>query len=105
MSERDEAGSGGAPRVLRSSGGGQTTELPVLIAGSKEQPERLMLIGLPRGGTVNVREWSGDAWGQEPAERSVDARSLFNEIEQAIRTGRRVNQEPFAIRRWLGISA
>ena len=76
-------------------------ELPVLITGPASEPERLMLVGRPDGGRVRIREWSGADWSAPPAERELRCEELTEVVERAVRAGRRVNQSPHAVRRWL----
>jgi hypothetical protein len=78
-------------------------ELPVLIGGSADEPERLALIGRPSGGIVRLREWTSADWASTPTLRESPTEALYQEIERAQREGRAVNQELAAIRRWLGI--
>lgn len=80
-----------------------TDELPILIAGDAERPERLVLLSRPDGGRVSVREWTSSDWSRPPAARTMESRELLAELEQAIRQGRRVNQEIYAVRHWLGL--
>lgn len=79
-------------------------ELPVLVGGSPTEDEQLLLVGRPRDGRVLVREWASSDWSQPPMTREHDAAALAAHIERARRGGRSVNQEPMAIKRWLGLS-
>lgn len=86
--------------MTRGVAGGD--ELPVFIMGPGAEPERLMLVGRPTGdGRVRVREWSGADWSAPPAEREVDCALMADVVEGAVRAGRRVNQSPLTVRRWL----
>lgn len=77
-------------------------ELPVFIMGPGAEPERLMLVGRPTvDRRVRVREWSGADWSAPPAEREVDCAQMSDLVERAVRAGRRVNQSPLTVRRWL----
>jgi hypothetical protein len=69
--------------------------------GPASEPERLMLVGRPSEGRVRIREWSGADWGAAPAERELRCDELTEVVEQAVRAGRRVNQSPQTVRRWL----
>ncbi len=82
-----------------------TEELPILLGPSQLEPERLMLVARPSGGRVRTREWTGKAWGQPPVERVYDTAELYAELERASRTGRSVNQELYAVRRWLELAS
>ena len=83
------------------SAGGTSDELPVFIMGPGAEPERLMLVGKPSMGRVRVREWSGSDWSARPAERDVPCAEVVDAVEEAVRFGRRVNQSPQIVRRWL----
>lgn len=76
-------------------------ELSVLVGGNEREPERLLLVGRPRGGRVRVREWESTDWSLPPVSRDYDAAALLAELEQARRSGRSLNQELHALRRWL----
>jgi hypothetical protein len=76
-------------------------ELPVVITGPGAEPERLMLVGRPAGGRVRVREWSGADWSAPPAERDLACTEVADVVDRAVREGRRVNQAPQVVRRWL----
>lgn len=79
-------------------------ELAVLVGGSPTEDEQLLLVGRPRDGRVLVREWASSDWSQPPAIREHDAAALAGHIERMRRGGRSVNQEPTAIKRWLGLT-
>lgn len=79
-------------------------ELPILLGPSQLEPERLMLVGRPAGGRVRTREWTGKAWGEAPTQHEYDPAELYAELERASRTGRSVNQELYAVRRWLELA-
>ena len=80
-----------------------TDELPLLVDGDPNTPERLILLSRPDGGRVSVREWTSSDWSRPPVARTLDVRELVEELERAIRSGRRVNQEIYAVRHWLGL--
>ena len=79
-------------------------ELAVLVGGSPTEDELLILIGRPRDGRVLVREWASSDWSQPAVTREHDAAALAGPIERMRRGGRSVNQEPMAIKRWLGLA-
>ncbi|MFN2564317.1 MAG: hypothetical protein ABR499_04810 [Gemmatimonadaceae bacterium] len=81
--------------------GAPDEELPVFIMGPGQEPERLMLVGRPATGRVRVREWSGADWSAPPIERELGCAELVDAVERAVRDGRRVNQSPQVVRRWL----
>ena len=60
-----------------------------------------MLVGRPASGRVRVREWSGADWSAPPDEREVGCAEVADAVERAVRAGRRVNQSPQVVRRWL----
>lgn len=76
-------------------------ELSVLLGGNDREPERLLLIGRPHGGRVTTREWESTDWSRPPVTRDYDAAALLADLERARRSGRTLNQELQAIRRWL----
>jgi hypothetical protein len=76
-------------------------EMPVLIGAGGGAPETLLIISRPSSGRVTVREWSGANWSAPPRDRDVESDALYDEIERARRSGRRVNQELYAVRLWL----
>jgi hypothetical protein len=76
-------------------------ELPVFIMGAGAEPERLMLVARPAAGRVRVREWSSAEWSAPPAERELACAEVADFVERAVRAGRRVNQPPQVVRRWL----
>ena len=88
----------GAPEIAAGD------ELPILVGGSSTEDERLILVGRPRDGKVLVREWSSADWSKPPATREHDVEALATHIERMRRGGRSVNQEPTAIKRWLGLT-
>jgi hypothetical protein len=84
-----------------TGGPGVSEELPVFIMGAGAEPERLMLVARPVAGRVRVREWSGADWSAPPAVREVACAEVADAVERAVRDGRRVNQAPQVVRRWL----
>jgi hypothetical protein len=78
-----------------------TEELPVFIMGPGAEPERLILVGRPAAGRVRVREWTGSDWSAPPTEREVACADISDAVDRAVRGGRRVNQSPDVVRRWL----
>jgi hypothetical protein len=76
-------------------------ELPLFIMGPGPNPERLILIGRPAGGRVRVREWTGADWSAPSREREIECTELADAVDEAIRSGRQLNQSPQLVRRWL----
>jgi hypothetical protein len=60
-----------------------------------------MLVGRPAGGRVRVREWSGSDWSAPPVAREVACTEITSLVDRAVHAGRRVNQSPLVVRRWL----
>ena len=80
---------------------GTDDELPVFIMGPGTDPERLILVGRPTRGRVRVREWAGSDWSASPTQREVPCAEIADAVDRAVRDGRRVNQSPQVVRRWL----
>jgi hypothetical protein len=78
-------------------------ELPVLLGGSAAQPETLILISRPGDGMVHLREWTSSDWAASPTERDAPVEGLYVELERAVREGRAMNQNLYAVRLWLGV--
>lgn len=78
-------------------------ELPLLIGGGKDDPEMLMLIGVPaENGIVHVRGWTSDDWSAVPFTRAERAGALLQWIEREAQRGRSLNQSLYSLRLWLG---
>jgi hypothetical protein len=75
-------------------------ELPVLIGGAGTA-EVLLLVGVPQGGRVTVRRWSGDDWSAAPALVTEDVMHLLAWIEAQAAAGRTLNQSLYGVRLWL----
>lgn len=75
--------------------------LAVQVGGGAGEPERLLHIGRPVEGLVQVREWTGAAWNDPPLVRETDAGVLLRALEEAGRQRRRLGEELYRIRRWL----
>jgi hypothetical protein len=78
-----------------------TEELPVFIMGPGAEPERLILVSRPAAGRVRVREWNGSDWSAPPTERELASAEIADAVARAVRDGRRVNQPPQVVQRWL----
>jgi hypothetical protein len=77
-------------------------ELILQIGGGDDEPERLLHITRPVDGLVRVREWSSESWNSPPVERELSARALLRAIEEAARQRRRLSEELYRVREWLG---
>lgn len=78
-------------------------ELPLLLGRHKDQPETLLLIGVPDNtGIVHIRGWSADDWSAPPGARAERATSLLGWLEKQASSGRSMNQSLYAVRLWLG---
>jgi hypothetical protein len=77
-------------------------ELVVQVGGGRDEPERLLHISRPVDGLVRVREWTSESWNVPPAERELSARALLRAIEEAARQRRRLSEELYRVREWLG---
>jgi hypothetical protein len=75
--------------------------LAVLVGPGVDEPERLLRIGRPRAGRVQVLEWSAADWSRPAESRECDARALLEELEHAARRRRRLSEEPRRLREWL----
>ena len=78
-------------------------EMPLLLGGTKDAPEMLMLIGVPAAnGIVHVRGWTSDDWSAVPTTRAERAGMLLQWIEGEAKRGRTLNQSLYSLRLWLG---
>ncbi|MGQ0650268.1 MAG: hypothetical protein ACT4P7_22230 [Gemmatimonadaceae bacterium] len=75
--------------------------LTLRIGGLTGVPERLLLIGRARAGSVRVREWTSNSWNTEGQTHDVDAHALLAEIEAAYESRLPVSEEMHRIRVWL----
>jgi hypothetical protein len=73
--------------------------MTIQIAGSPEEPERVLIVSRPDGGRVRVREWSAAGTSGE-REMAVD--EILALVTRAAGERRRVSEDLHAIRRWLG---
>lgn len=76
-------------------------ELGVLIAGSEQEPERLVMIGTPANGRVHVREWSARNWAGPPDERDEPIEAVYALCQRAHDERRRLSAGLLEIRAWL----
>lgn len=75
--------------------------LTLRVSGDASTPERLLLIGPARAGSVNVREWTSNSLNTGGEEYRTDAAGLLAEIERAYAARRPVSEEMYRVRSWL----
>ena len=78
---------------------GETLE--VQVAGGRGEPERLLVLGRPRGGAVPVREFRFGDVESGPRDYTASAAELLADFQRARRQRRRLSEDLYAIRRWL----
>jgi hypothetical protein len=85
------------PRV--PSFGDPDDTLTVQVQGAGREPERVLTLSRPRGGVVEVREFS--VVGAAPRDYTTAAADLLDQLERAARARRRLSEDLYTIRRWL----
>ena len=75
--------------------------LEVQVAGGRGEPETLFVIGRPRAGSVEVREFRFGTDDATPREYTASAELLLAGFERARRQRRRLSEDLYRIRRWL----
>jgi hypothetical protein len=75
--------------------------LTLRVAGGRGDPERLLLIGRPDGGTVRVREWTSRSWNTEGDDYDIDAEELLASLERDFSARRPMSEEIYRVRQWL----
>ena len=75
--------------------------LAVLVGAGGGEPERLLRIGRPIDGQVDVLEWSGDDWTRPAQQRRQPAAELLAQLERAAEERRRMTEEIYRLRLWL----
>jgi len=81
--------------------GATAAELSLHIGASEGEPERLLLIGRPSAGRVQVREWDGGNWGGPSRTRERPAADLYAAIERAARHRASLSVELYRVKLWL----
>jgi hypothetical protein len=76
---------------------GRRDALPGQVAGGAGEPERVLVLGRPHDGLVDVRETEGALAPREYVERVAVLRQRF---ERAHRERRRLSEDLHLIRRW-----
>ena len=82
-------------------GADRAETLEVQVAGGRGEPERLLVLGRPRDGTVAVREFRFGDVETAPREYTAAAGDLLADFQRARRQRRRLSEDLYAIRRWL----
>jgi hypothetical protein len=77
--------------------------LTIQIAGGRGEPERVLLVARPVGDRVRVREWNAAGTADTSTERDCSIDEVMALVTRAAREHRRVSEDPFTIRRWLGV--
>lgn len=75
--------------------------LTVRLGGGSAGLERLLLVGRPTQGLVEVREWTSNSWNTEGSTYTKAASALLAEVEDAAGKRIPVSEELPAVRRWL----
>lgn len=75
--------------------------LTLRVAGSPDEPERLLLIGRPDDGQVRVREWTSRSWNTEGEDYEIDAEVLLAGLERDFSARRAMSEEIYRVRQWL----
>ncbi len=83
------------------SGVSRAESLAIQIEGTAEDPDRVLELSRPRGGLVEIREWSLGCGGT-PREYSVTTEEFLRSLEQLERSRRRMTESLYAVRLWLG---
>ena len=91
-----------APSLDPSPSGEPPDVLQVQIDGYRDEPTRIYLISRPRDARVTVREWTSDGWTSGPAERVIHTTELYEVFARALAERRRVSEDLYRIREWLG---
>ena len=83
-----------------AAGDAAADSLTVQVQGGGRDPERVLVLSRPRSGLVEVREFAVGCDGPRDFTATVDElRDLF---ERASRKRRRISEDLYTIRLWLG---
>ena len=83
-----------------AAGDAAADSLTVQVQGGGRDPERVLVLSRPRRGLVEVREFAVGCDGPRDFTATVDElRDLF---ERASRKRRRISEDLYTIRLWLG---
>lgn len=75
--------------------------LSVQVSGGDGEPEKLFVLGRPRDGMVDVREFRFGAEPLSPLDYTATAFELYDAFAQAQRKRRRLSEELYRIKLWL----
>ena len=75
--------------------------LSVQVSGGDGEPEKLFVLGRPRDGMVDVREFRFGAEPLSPIDYTATAFELYDAFAQAHRHRRRLSEELYRIKLWL----
>ncbi len=76
-------------------------ELVVLVDAGAGEGQYMLGLARPVGGTVHVREWSGDNWASAPVERDLPTSEVLARLQRAYDQRRRMSVELLRVRAWL----
>jgi len=82
------------------AGDAAADSLTVQVQGGGRAAERVLVLSRPRGGLVDVREFAVGCDGPRDYTASVD--EVYDLFERASRKRRRISEDLYAIRQWLG---
>ena len=82
------------------SGDAAADSLTVQVQGGGREPERVLVLSRPREGLVEVREFAVGCTAPRDFTATVD--ELYDLFERAARKRRRISEDLYAIRLWLG---
>jgi Flp pilus assembly protein TadB len=79
---------------------GAADTLTVQVQGAGREAERVLVLSRPRNGLVEVREFSVGCTA--PRDYTTTADELLDSLEAAARKRRRISEDLYVIRSWLG---
>ena len=82
------------------AGDATADSLTVQVQGGGREPERVLVLSRPRAGLVEVREFAVGCTA--PRDFTATVEELHDLFERAARKRRRLSEDLYAIRRWLG---
>ena len=91
-----------SPDELADDGAGAES-LSVQIEGTRREAERVIVLSRPRHGVVEAREFAVGCTA--PRELTLGVDEAYRIFERAQRDRRRIGQDLYAIRLWLGVRA
>jgi hypothetical protein len=81
---------------------GTRESLTVQVQGGRGDPERVFVLSRPRNDLVEVREFGSSCAAAAPRSYTESTDILLRLFEKAVKQKRRVSQEMYLIRQWLG---